>query len=352
MIQRELTDLFDDTNQIPDSLTLQVKINKIGDVKGKWEFSVPIDMKKAKAATQIVQLKKTYTSPEGLVLDFDKIELSPSATRIALNSKVTKETEEKQKKIIEANGFKDRIYEISDDRKSGKSEVPYRAAAAIKNTGFAYEILDDTGNVVAAHDDLERHDKDMSLEKNIIPNGTSAEGKGDGKLEIWDTFIPLKDKNSLTIKLRRVYNNVVSPFSAKVKPMELAKKPVTQKDSLGNTFTFKGFSFVASKEVLPPTSGEFVFKQPEDSKIEFEGTLAKDIISTGVWYALDENGKEYRVYFKKKESKKDQNGLIQVKGLLGVSGLEHQPKELTLHYKVAQKQNTDIDWNIDIPLKK
>ncbi|MCG7319139.1 hypothetical protein [Brevibacillus laterosporus] len=35
MIHRELTDLFDDTNSIPDSLTLQVKINQIGDVKGR-----------------------------------------------------------------------------------------------------------------------------------------------------------------------------------------------------------------------------------------------------------------------------------------------------------------------------
>ncbi|MCZ0825506.1 hypothetical protein [Brevibacillus laterosporus] len=173
-----------------------------------------------------------------------------------------------------------------------------------QNDHLYQQILDDAGNVVAAHDDLERHDKDMSLEKNIIPNGTSAEGKGDGKLKIWDTFIPLKDKNSLTIKLRRVYNHVVSPFSAKIKPMELAKNPVTQKDLLGNTFTFKSFSFIASKEITPPTTGTFVYKQPEDSKIEFEGTLAKDIISTGVWYALDENGKEYRVYFKKKENKK------------------------------------------------
>ncbi|MCZ0832597.1 hypothetical protein O0535_17840 [Brevibacillus halotolerans] len=83
MTLRDLTDLFDDANPIPDSLTLQVKINQIGNVKGKWEFSIPIDMKKAKAATQTVQINKSYTSPEGFVIEFDKMELSPSATRLA-----------------------------------------------------------------------------------------------------------------------------------------------------------------------------------------------------------------------------------------------------------------------------
>ncbi|QOT01364.1 DUF4179 domain-containing protein [Brevibacterium sp. JNUCC-42] len=341
-IHRELTDLFNDTNPIPDSLTLQLKINQIGDVKGKWEFSVPIDMKKAKAATQTVRLNKTYTSPEGFVLDFEKIELSPSATRIAVNSKVTKETEEKLKKMIKENGLKD----YSDGRKDEDSSIPYRAADAIRNAAYAYEILDETGSVVAAYDALWYLGEDISLEKNVI-NGTSGQGQADGSLRLWNTFIPLKDKKSLTIKLRRVYNNVISPFSAKVKPMELAKNPVTQKDSLGNTFTFKNFSFEASKEVTPPT--RFVFGE---SKIEFEGTLAKDIVTTEVWYALDENGKEYSVHFKGRKYKKDQNGLIQVKGLLCVAGLEQQPKKLTLHYKIAQKQNTDIDWKIDIPVTK
>ncbi|MDN9010536.1 hypothetical protein [Brevibacillus laterosporus] len=228
----------------------------------------------------------------------------------------------------------------------------------LQNKIQAYEILDETGTVAAAFDDICLYDKVLSLEKNKIPNGSSGKRNADGTMSSWDTFIPLKDRKSLTLKLSRLYTNVVSPFRAELKPIKLAKHPGTQKDQLGNRFTFTDFTFVESKgksfdPLTIPKPDTIVEANPSEvSLVQFEATLAKGIISTGVWYAMDENGEEYRAYFDEKESEKDQNGIVKLKGSLGIVDLKHQPKKLTLHYKVAQKQNTDIDWKIEIPLTK
>ncbi|KIV56760.1 DUF4179 domain-containing protein, partial [Aneurinibacillus migulanus] len=352
IITREMNDLFNEQNPMPDDMFVHLNFHKIGNTEGKWQFKIPVDMKKASAATKLISINKEYTSLQGLSFNFKNIEFLPSATRITLETKQTKEWKEKTQKISKERGFRDDL----NNFKEGDDFTPFYAAHALKSTGFAYQLLDEQGNVIVARDNVLRQ---IGIQKNENPiSGLGAKELPDGSTKHFDLFLPIKDKKLLTLKLYAIYTNEVTDFQARLNLANLSKNPVTQKDTFGNTFTFKDFTLRERDEYRQGNRKDII--KVKDGVIKFEATLAKDIVDTDVWSAKDDTGKGYRAYpdypgywdDNKTVITKDENGLVHLSGEIYINKIGHQPKELTLSYHIVKKQHRDVDWKVDIPLGK
>ncbi|KIV56498.1 hypothetical protein TS64_09580 [Aneurinibacillus migulanus] len=337
---RNMQGVFTEQNPMPAEMLVHLTFNKIGNTEGKWQLKIPVDMTKANVATKQISINEKYTSPQGVSLNLKDIEILPSATLVSVEAKQTKELEEKIQNISKEKGFRDDFH-----------------AAALKNTGFAYQLLDERGTVIAGRDDFD-------VPKAIgIDTGSMQGGYSQNNYTFRNSFLPIRDTKKLTFKLYAIYTNEVTDFQAKLSLSNLSRKPFTQQDTFGNTFTFKDFKLKewelnnvdASKEKIKVKGG----------LITYEATLAKDIMSADVWSAKDKTGKVHQVYSGSylvahgdkdqtlvTKTTKDENGLVHIEGVMAIEDIEHQPKELTLSYHTVKKQHRDVDWRVDIPLDK
>ncbi|WP_139189279.1 DUF4179 domain-containing protein [Aneurinibacillus migulanus] len=351
---RNMEGVFTEQNPMPTEMLVHLTFNKIGNIEGKWQLKIPVDMTKANVATKLISINKKYTSPQGVSLNLKNIEIFPSATLVSVEAKQTKELEEKIQNISKEKGFRGDF----NDFKEGDDLTSFHAADALKNTGFAYQLLDERGTVIAGRDDF-------GVPKAIgIDTGSMESGYVQSNYTFRNSFLPIRDTKKLTFKLHAIYTNEVTDFQAKLNLSNLSRKPFTQKDTFGNTFTFKDFKLkewelnnvdASIKEKIKVKGG----------LITYEATLAKDIMSTDVWSVKDETGKVHQVYSGDylvahgdkdqtlvTKTTKDENGLVHIEGVMAIEDIEHQPKELTLSYHTVKKQHRDVDWKVDIPLGK
>lgn len=287
-------------------------------------------------------------------LNLKDIEILPSATLVSVEAKQTKELEEKIQSISKEKGFRDDF----NDFKKGDDLTPFHAADALKNTGFAYQLLNERGTVIAGRDDF-GVPKAISIDTGSIQGGYSQ-----NNYTFRNSFLPIRDTKKLIFKLHAIYTNEATNFQVRLNLSNLSRKPFTKKDAFGNTFTFKGFKLkewelnnvdASIKEEIKVKGG----------LITYEATLARDIMSTDVWSAKDETGKVHEVYSGGylvahgdkdqtlvTKTTKDEKGLVHIEGVMAIEDIEHQPKELTLSYHTVKKQHRDVDWKVDIPLDK
>ncbi|ERI10924.1 DUF4179 domain-containing protein [Aneurinibacillus aneurinilyticus] len=354
ILTRDMQGIFTEQNPMPAEMLVHLTFNKIGNTEGKWQLKIPVDMTKANVATKQISVNEKYTSPQGVSLNLKDIEILPSATLVSVEAKQTKELEEKIQSISKEKGFRDDF----NDFKKGDDLTPFHAADALKNTGFAYQLLDERGTVIAGRDDF-------GVPKAIsIDTGSMQGGYSQNNYTFRNSFLPIRDTKKLTFKLHAIYTNEATNFQARLNLSNLSRKPFTKKDAFGNTFTFKGFKLkewelnnvdASIKEEIKVKGG----------LITYEATLARDIMSTDVWSAKDETGKVHEVYSGGylvahgdkdqtlvTKTTKDEKGLVHIEGVMAIEDIEHQPKELTLSYHTVKKQHRDVDWKVDIPLDK
>jgi hypothetical protein len=336
MIERALTEAITGEKKLPDEVIVELSWKKIGEVSGNWVLNVPIDMVKAKAVTKTIEINKQYTTPQGLIIDLKRMDLAPSLTLLSLATQLTPEIAQQKKDIIIANG-------LTEELKRGEPLLPFMLAHEIQDYKVVYELLDQEGKLVAAWDEIS--DKNLSIRKNNINNGMGGLGDASG-MKWWHAFAPLIDKpEQLTFKLYAIYTKELADFSIKLNLADLNKKQVETVNN-GSKLTFSSFSVKEDEK-------ETVFGgQPVMGKggiINIQAELAKDIVGLSVWQAKDENGKEYNARLEKK-SVLNEDGTVSFQGVLVIDQLLQQPKELTLSYHIAEKQNKDVNWQVHIDM--
>ncbi|MEJ8548857.1 DUF4179 domain-containing protein, partial [Brevibacillus borstelensis] len=244
IVSKDLHDIFDSMEKVPDELTVGVEFNKFIDTEGSWKLDVPIDMKKAKAVAKTVVINQEYTSPQGVVIKLDNIMTVPSASLLTLKTDWNEQRNAEYRKLIEEKGWNDEPKEPRKEMRLTHGELMQHY---LTRYDLAYEILDEKGNLIAGRDDT--FFKTLNgIEKNSVHEISSGRGKGDSQEWVWwHGFTPFIGHEKLTFKLHSIYLNEPSSFEAKIALDELNKQPVTVENS-GSTFTFSKFHLKTTEE--------------------------------------------------------------------------------------------------------
>ncbi|CAM5796171.1 hypothetical protein BBOR36S_04214 [Brevibacillus borstelensis] len=347
LISKNLRDVFDSAEKVPDELTVGFAFNKIRGTEGSWKLDIPIDMKKAKEVAKTIEINQEYTSPQGVVIKLDNIMTVPSASLLSLETHWNEQRNKEYWKLIEEKGWNDAPEEPRKEMRLTPGEI---MQDFLTSYNLAYEILDEKGNRIAGRDDT--FFKTLNgIEKNSVHSISSGRGEGDSQtMEWWHGFTPFTGYEKLTFKLHSIYLNEPASFEAKIALDELNKQPVTVENS-GSTFTFSKFH-LKTTEAEEKIGG--YKSEGKGGIIEFEATLPKDIVYITDWKAKDEAGNVYSVSMDHSDGEyiRGKDGRVQFKSALFIDGLEKQPKELTISYGIQEHQYRDVNWEVPIQLDK
>ncbi|MFF0829600.1 DUF4179 domain-containing protein [Brevibacillus sp. NPDC003359] len=289
LFEHELRSYFEKGNNLPDELFVEFHMKKMGSTNGNWKLSIPVNLKKAKAATKNVTINKSYTSPQGFQFDLREITFAPSGTEVVIDS---------------------------------------------NNKAFRYQLVDEKGAVLSAWDSAAAiHDE--SIQKNVI---NTMKWRESIPVEMgqrqFHYFHDLKEVKGLTFQLQAVYTEEASGFSTKLDPASVGAKPVTAEKN-GTRFTFNQV-----------TKGS----REDRYNIAFEGTLAEGIVGIfpfDTWYVTDEKGRKYSAVYHV-EGFAYQNGRIKVSGNLKIEEMKSLPKQMTITFDNMLKEHRDVSFEVPL----
>ncbi|MFF0830132.1 DUF4179 domain-containing protein [Brevibacillus sp. NPDC003359] len=317
-LDRELRSYFDDISEIPDELIVEFNIKQLDDIKGNWKLSVPVDMKKAKAATKTHEINKTYTTPQGLKLDVKQMTFAPSGVEMIIDRSTT-----------------------DNQRKE-----------------YSYELVNEKGTVVAAWDSKTVIRK-ASKQSNVIPylkwDHTRSTKNGTRDFHY---FQPIDESQSLTFKLGSVYTEETAALNAKLDTDRLEKKESIAVDDQGDQFTFKKYQ-KDPNAVVDIEGYDGVHRVNDDgstTKLEgyhlsFEGKLDPDTAAMTpfeYWTISDETGRKYvdvDYYIHKTEYK---NGRAILESSIFLENLTSLPKQLIITSEKRMVEHKNVEWKVPI----
>ncbi|WP_016738705.1 DUF4179 domain-containing protein, partial [Brevibacillus brevis] len=327
--EQPLNTIFESAEATPNQLTLKLEQTEIAGKSGKWSLEIPIDMKKAKEATKTVVFQDTaFHSPLGMEVELEKIEFSPSATRVMLETTLAKSAYievEREREEVTLEGETIQIKEKYND-------------PILSGNDISFEITNEKGDVVAAWD-KPLLDEGISKEKNVITlSGTVGRSQGDYGMKWWHTFGPIHGEQKLKLQLQKIYEKKRASSKFNLAPTELSKKAATFKDESDSTFTFSSFSLESG-----------IGDKPGMAVLTVEGTLGKGVVEASSWSVKDENGQSYPARLKT-NSTRDKDGRVHVKGKLEILRMEKQPKNLSVTYKEYAVEH-DVNWEVPFEIK-
>ncbi|MBG9941222.1 DUF4179 domain-containing protein [Brevibacillus formosus] len=301
--QSDMDDFFNEANPIPDELILEMRVKRLTDTKGTWNFDIPIDMRPAKAAMKTVAVNKQLETPTGTTVELKEARFAPTGTELKFTTS-------------------------KPDRKL---------------QGIRYELVDETGTVVGKWDDM-MHDDER--DDNLVIIGESY-GAGSYShidytrrepLTSWvHTYMPIDPAKNLTLKLDAVYTAEKSTFQTKLPLVELKKKPITVKSD-GNEFTFKSVKKEMEDDITVYT-------------IEVEGKFAKGIVGVpNDWKVSDDKGNDEGGNFLFDQTV-NEDGTLNITGQLKVWSENADVKELTVGFNAMYKEHK-ADWEVSIKEEK
>ncbi|ATF10972.1 hypothetical protein A616_02665 [Brevibacillus brevis X23] len=293
---------FNEANPMPDELILEMRVKRLTDTKGTWNFDIPIDMRPAKAAMKTVALNKELETPTGATVELKEARFFPTATQLEFSNSNPNE------KVVE---------------------------------GFRYELVDEKGTVVGKWDDMIESDE-INSTLNIIG---MSHGASINFTEKWQpstsfvhTYMPLDPAKNLTMKLDAVYTGEKVSAQTKLTLAELEKGP-KKVDVAGNQITFQSIEMEVDEE---DTSFD----------IPLEAILAKDIVGLPErWTVKDENGNDAELVWLRVNKKENQDGTIKLEGKLDVRFEKKDVKEITVVLDHVIKENK-VDWEVPIKAEK
>ncbi|MGG4452524.1 DUF4179 domain-containing protein [Brevibacillus porteri] len=291
---------FNEANPMPDELILEMRVKRLTDTKGTWNFDIPIDMRPAKAAMKTVALNKELETPTGATVELKEARFFPSATQLEFSNSNPKEN------VVE---------------------------------GFRYELVDEKGTVVGKWDDMiELDERDNTLNIVGMSHGASIDftEKWQPSTSFVHTYMPLDPAKNLTMKLDVVYTGEKVSSQTKLSLAELEKNP-KKVDVAGNQITFQSIEMGDDEE---GTSFD----------IPLEAILAKDIVGLPErWTVKDENGNEARLVSLMVNKKENLDGTIKLEGKLEVLFEKKDVKEISVVLDRVIKENK-VDW--EVPIKE
>ncbi|MFG0213188.1 DUF4179 domain-containing protein [Brevibacillus porteri] len=293
---------FNEANPMPDELILEMRVKRLTDTKGTWNFDIPIDMRPAKAAMKTVALNKELQTPTGVSVELKEARFVPTATQLEFSNSNSNE------KVVE---------------------------------GFRYELVDETGTVVGKWDDMtDPYEGDQDLRIIGMSHGASIDytTKWQPSTSFVHTYMPLDPAKNLTMKLDAVYTAEKVSSQTKLSLVELEKNP-KKVDVAGNQITFQSIEMEEDEE---STSID----------IPLEAILAKDIVGLPErWTVKDENGNEARLVKLMVNKKENQDGTIKLEGKLDVIFEKKDVKEITVVLDHVIKENK-VNWEVQIKGEK
>ncbi|GED59908.1 DUF4179 domain-containing protein [Brevibacillus formosus] len=306
MLSRPIQTFFSDTSEIPDELYIDLVIKDVEGIDGKWNVTFPIDISKAKKDTKIVPIHKQYTAPNGELIDLKQVMVTPGQIEFVIENTLAEYTSQ----------------------------------------GLTYEIVDDTGAVLAKWSEMNRGNKERYPQpyyKNVARNYfvRVVDDTPTGKKVNFLTFHSLPTDKDLTFRVAATYQTTSADFEQKLSIDAMKNKPVTTEHD-GNVFTFSNFT--VKEETIRN-------EKRMSATMQLDATLAPGVADVDKFAAVDENGNKYTGYFKGSLTR-DAKGNIVLSGPLNlVKDLKAIPKELTISIKEQLKENKDVDWSVTLPLK-
>ncbi|GIO09300.1 hypothetical protein J31TS6_53280 [Brevibacillus reuszeri] len=300
LIQRDLTNFFDEKNPLPDELIVELRVKHMGETKGTWNLDIPIDMRPAKAASKTVAINKQFSGPQETLVALQEVRYAPSGTQF-----------------------------VFSENKAGKGK-----------SFLHYQLIDEKGTNLGSWEEIRErfYEGDDHPDTNMIWNVEAVDWYVTKK---WIHMLtPIESTQKATMKLDAVFTEEKSSFRTKLNFAELEKKPIKAEGD-GNQFTFQ----LVNKQ---RDSGHIIYT------IKIEGTLAKDIAAVAMrtWKATDEHGKEAaraKGYMSKKGVQKD--GRVEFSGELGIISEQEDLKEVTLSFDQMIKEHK-VDWEIPLHPEK
>lgn len=298
----QLSGFFDEANPMPDELILEMRVKRLTDTKGTWNFDIPIDMRPAKAAMKTVALNKELETPTGATVELKEARFAPTATQLEFSNSNPNE------KVVE---------------------------------GFRYELVDEKGTVVGKWDDMiEPDERDHNLSILGMSHGASVNftEKWQPSTSFVHTYMPLDPAKNLTMKLDAVYTVEKVSSQTKLSLAELEKNP-KKVNVAGNQITFQSIKMEDDEEGT-------------SFNIPLEAILAKDIVGLPErWTVKDENGNDATLVWLRVNKKENQNGTIKLEGKLDVLFEKKDVKEISVVLDHVIKENK-VDWEVPIKEEK
>ncbi|TQR30163.1 DUF4179 domain-containing protein [Brevibacillus brevis] len=318
ILDRELRSYFDDVNKVPDELIVEFNIKQLDDIKGNWKLSVPVDMKKAKAAMKTHEINKAYTTPQGLKLNVKQITFAPSGVEMVID----------------------------------------RALAANENNAYSYELVNDKGTAVAAWDStavIYEANKRSNVIRDVKWEHTHSTESG---ARDFHYFYPIDESQNLTFKLESVYTEEAAALTAKLDTNRLEKKEVITAEDQGDQFTFK-------KDQKDPNAvvdfegydghhrvnDDGTTTKLEGYHLAFEATLAPDAAAMGpyqYWTITDETGKKYEDIEYLIDKTEYENNRAIFGGKVFLENLTTLPKQLIISSEKRMVEHKNVEWEVPI----
>jgi hypothetical protein len=297
-----------DSNQ----LFVNIRINKIGSTKGKWNLKIPVNIEKSIMATKTLLVNKEYVTREGLAVTFKNVVYSPTLTSLNFETKWTKKGKEWMK---------------------GHPELLFGDIGNFYT--LLYDIVDSKGNIVATTlpGGIHNNSKGFVLAQH---NSQYSPQKTD-TIDWWHSFLPFSEKEKVTFVFRGIERTEFPYKSITFNPTQLKDRPITLKYK-DNSFTIQNFKLKINKngekvgileieERVPLMVGQFEISDAQGKVFPINNDNSR--IS---WLSYDEKTMTYRV----KEG-------------LEIKGIEKIPTQLTLKLKTAIVFYKDGNWKVPIP---
>lgn len=317
-LERELKTYFTDVSKVPDELVVEFSVQQMGETKGNWKLSVPVNMQKAKAATKTEAIHKSYTTPQGIAFTLQEMTFAPTGVELVIDQRTN----------------------------------------ADKSFSYSYELVDDRGTVIAARDPQTFTGR-VNKSKNDIRSMSGVPFQSiEGGFRSYHYFQPIAPQTKLSFKLGSVYTEEPTDFRVKIDLGQLAKQPVLAEDH-EDRFTFKKFVKDPDRvvDVEGYDDGAYTVKPDgtttkiEGHHIAFDITLGKKtaplLTAPAYWTVTDETGKEYDTdyYVDKSELV---NGQGHFAGTMLVKDSDPLPKEFIITSTKRIARHDDADWQVPI----
>lgn len=321
-LDRELRSYFDDVNKVPDELIVEFNIKQLDDIKGNWKLSVPVDMKKAKAAMRTHEINKAYTTPQGLKLNVKQITFAPSGVEMVID----------------------------------------RTLAANEKNAYSYELVDEKGTVVAAWDStsiIREASKRNNLINDVKWDHTQSTESG---ARDFHYFYPIDESQNLTFKLGSVYTEESAKLNAKLDTNRLEKKEVITVEDQGDQFTFKKYQKdpnavvdVEGYDGHHRVNDDGTTTKLEGYHLAFEATLSPDAAAMGpyqYWTITDETGKKYEDIEYLIDKTEYENDRAIFGGTIFLENLTTLPKQLIISSEKRMVEHKNVEWEVPIYAEK
>ncbi|UHA74823.1 DUF4179 domain-containing protein [Paenibacillus sp. 481] len=310
-------------NEIPDKVYIKFNVNQIGDTNGMWHVKVPIDIQKAKAASNWMMLDKSHLSPLGLDISLLQLRHGPSRSELFLHTSNTE---------VWAKRLKDMKAEQRQD-------------IMLDWYGLFYQIKDQQGNIVAAWDGMSQGQMQLG-HKNIVREAFFGSGGYEQH-----SYLPFGNKQHLIFELKSIYTN--EPLQLALKLHSNAARTTTEPLTVvheGTTIRVKPIKQQGKQDIttVKLVNGSGTYKG-EGFILEMDMTHPLGTALYSAWTITDEKGTPLE-YTEDLAPKRAADGSYHIRKWFFFEGMKKLPQQMILKPKVKVRSHT-VDWSTPLPSK-